>query len=157
MLELLRDRFPNVAVSCSLFFSWTCRLTTYKRFPTGVFLERGEHLVDLVKSVPTNIYLKHLASIQPRTGLSKLTKNYKFRNVIRDQILWSRPKRCAFRVKQAPPGQLESQCCHVVHMCQSQRSRFRMCKKSNLNWIEWYQEMILYEHWNWISKHDRHP
>ena len=64
MLELLRDRFPNVAVSCSLFFSWTCRLTTYKRFPTGVFLERGEHLVDLVKSFPTflNFLFKQIAN-----------------------------------------------------------------------------------------------
>ena len=32
------------------------------------------HLVDLVKSFQTSIYLQILASIQPRTGLSKFTK-----------------------------------------------------------------------------------
>ena len=35
-------------------------------------VQKYVHLVDLVKSFPTNIYLQNLASIQPRTSLSKL-------------------------------------------------------------------------------------
>ena len=45
------------------------------------------HLVDLVKSFQTNIYLQNLALIQPRTGLSKFTNNQpKVRKNVRKNI-----------------------------------------------------------------------
>ena len=38
-------------------------------------VQKCVNLVDLVKSFQTNIYFQNLASIQPRTGLSKFAKN----------------------------------------------------------------------------------
>ena len=38
-------------------------------------VQKYVHLLDLVKSFPTNIYLQNLASIQPRTSLSKFGEN----------------------------------------------------------------------------------
>ena len=37
-------------------------------------MQKHANLVDLVKSFPTNIYLQNLASIQPRTSLSKFVE-----------------------------------------------------------------------------------
>ena len=37
-------------------------------------MQKHANLVDLVKSFPTNIYLQNLASIPPRTSLSKFAK-----------------------------------------------------------------------------------
>ena len=39
-------------------------------------MQKHANLVDLVKSFPTNIYLQNLASIQPRTSLSKFVQFY---------------------------------------------------------------------------------
>ena len=39
-------------------------------------MQKHVNLVDFVKSVPTNIYLQNLASIQPRTSPSKFGENY---------------------------------------------------------------------------------
>ena len=38
-------------------------------------MQKHVNLVDLVKSFPTNVYLQNLASIQPRTSLSKFGEN----------------------------------------------------------------------------------
>ena len=38
-------------------------------------MQKHVNLVDLVKSFPTNIYLQNLASIQPRTSLSKFARD----------------------------------------------------------------------------------
>ena len=38
-------------------------------------MQKYVNIVDLVKSFPTNIYLQHLASIQPRTSLSKFVES----------------------------------------------------------------------------------
>ena len=38
-------------------------------------MQKYVHLVDLVKSFPTNIYLQNLASIQPRTSPSKFARS----------------------------------------------------------------------------------
>ena len=46
-------------------------------------MQKHVNLVDLVKSFPTNIYLQNLASIQPRTSLSKSGET--------EQILQSTP------------------------------------------------------------------
>ena len=43
-------------------------------------VQKYVHLVDLVKSFPTNIYLQNLASIQPRTSLSKFGEIFKWIN-----------------------------------------------------------------------------
>ena len=38
-------------------------------------MQKRVNIVDLVKSFQTSIYFQNLASIQPRTGLSKFAKN----------------------------------------------------------------------------------
>ena len=50
-------------------------------------VQKCVNLVDLVKSFQTSIYLQNLASIQPRTGLSKFAKRQpKVRTKVRKNI-----------------------------------------------------------------------
>ena len=50
-------------------------------------VQKYVHLVDLVKSFPTNIFLQKLASIQKRTSPIKFARKYSLESSWRDQIL----------------------------------------------------------------------
>ena len=59
-------------------FSFIQVYQNYDAFFADFFIwavQKYVYLVDLVKSFPTNIYLQKLASMQPRTSLSKFGEN----------------------------------------------------------------------------------
>ena len=76
----LDSKIAKVCFNVGSFLPKDARVNTHFHcliFNSGSFLPKDVrvNLLDLVKSFQTSIHLQNLASIQPRTGLSKFAKN----------------------------------------------------------------------------------